>query len=137
MKKIFRVIAIVSIIGLTATSCQKEQIIDPLDNTEQIGNKHSVQYVVDGVTYSITFANDEEWLEFLQQLFRWAEEGRLVSFCNAETVNRTTPSKEKVVYETPNKEDAEAWAIAMEKDGYLVSVSFDSNTGIYTCIAIK
>lgn len=137
MKKVFKTIALVSIIGLTATSCQKEQTTFPQGTAEQIGYKHTVLYSVDGISQSVTFNTDEEWLEFLHQLFIWAEEGHQVTFRNAEASNNTIASKEKVVYETSNKKEAEEWAFAMEEAGYSVSVSYDSNTGIYTCIAIK
>jgi hypothetical protein len=137
MKKIIRTITLVSIIGLTVTSCQKEQATFPQGAAEQIGYNHTVLYSVDGISQCATFNTDEEWLEFLHQLFIWAEEGHQVNFRNAETSNNTMASKEKVVYETSNKKEAEEWAFAMEDAGYSVSVSYDSNTGIYTCIAIK
>ena len=137
MKKVFRTIALVSIIGLTATSCQKESATFSQESTEQIGNNHTVMYSVDGISQCATFTSEEEWLEFLQQLFIWAEEGHQVSFRNAESFNSVTPSKEKVVFTTHSKTEAETWAFEMEKNGYDVTVSYDSNTGIYTCIAIK
>lgn len=53
--------------------------------------------------------------------------------------NQTTSTlaKEKKTYETANAEDAAKWAVIMEGYGYTVTIYFDEDTGIYTCVAIK
>jgi hypothetical protein len=33
--------------------------------------------------------------------------------------------------------EANDWSNKMTKDGYVVTISYDKNTGIYTCIAIR
>ena len=70
-------------------------------------------------------------------MFALAEEGYSVSFRDIESTNVVRCTKEIVTYTSRNKNEAIAWADAMEKDGYEVHISFDSTTGVYTCTAVK
>ncbi len=137
MKKTFKTIALLSMTGLMAISCQKEPIVEPQATIETTPYEHRVIYTLDGMDYQISFSSDEEWLLYLDHLIALAESGRSVGFRRAETRVSTKQTREIVTYTTNNRKDADAWAASMEDNGYEVSITYDKKTGIYTCTAIK
>ena len=138
MKRTVRTVALVAVLCVAAAGCQKETI-NPTGNDVVVNeNIRMVTYTVDGVTHRVTLLNDEAWMAFIRSLTDLAKNGHSVTFLN-ETANANTMSstKEKVVYTTDNEDDANKWAAKMADQGYTVSVIYDSETGIYTCTAIK
>lgn len=134
MKKVIKTIALLTIMGMTATSCQKENIVDPQGTVANVTLK-TVYYTVDGVTSQATFVSEESWNEFLDWLVTLAEEGHRVSFRNAN--QERSLRKDVVTYTTKSHDDAVNWAYQMEKAGYSVAIDYDQATGVYTCVAIK
>jgi len=137
MRKTFTTIALFAVLGTLAVSCQKENIIDETSIVAENGTVYTVRYAVNGVTHQITLVGDEAWHDFLNRMFALAEEGHEVSFRNEEVASRVISTKEKVTFTTTDHDEAYAWAEAMLKDGYTVSIHFDKETGIYTCYAIN
>lgn len=137
MRKTFTTIALVAMLGALAVSCQKENIIDETPVVAENVTVYTVSYAVDGVTHQLTLVGDEAWHDFLNRMMALAEEGHEVTFRNEEAASRVVSTKEKVTFTTTNHDEAYAWAEAMLKDGYTVSIHFDKETGIYTCYAIN
>mgnify|MGYP007069847463 CR=1 FL=1 len=136
MKKIIRTVAIIAVIGMVTSSCQKEPMSNLQATTIYESDTINVSYTVDGMTHQASFTNNDEWQAFLDLLFTWAEEGRNVSFYSAESYSSFVKQDRKIVtYTTESKEDAKRWAGAMEKEGYVVYIDYDTTTGIYTCTA--
>ena len=139
MKKIVRTIAFLMVMNLPMVGCQEDaplpvqQSIPTKDNPD---TAYTVVYIVDGQSYTTTLQSDEDWTVFLNHLFALAEEGHVVSFRSADS-DIALIARETVVYRTSDKSDAIAWSKAMTLNGYKVSVGFDSQTGIYTCTAIR
>ena len=44
-------------------------------------------------------------------------------------------SKEMVTFDTPNEKEASNWADKRRKEGYVVSITYDKEEGIFRCIA--
>ena len=65
-----------------------------------------------------------------------AREGYEVTLVQKDQAN-TCPSKENVVFTTQDPDVAADWTDKMYKKGYTVTITYDDETGIYTCIAIK
>lgn len=137
MKKVIRTVALIAVLGMMAPACQKEPVSEPLAQVGSVKTIHTVYYSVDGVTNTASFNSEENWLFFLGQLFALAEVGYEVSFWDSETVVNTTDDREIVTYTTRDKDEAVAWADTMRKNGYTVSISYDSVTNTYTCTAVK
>lgn len=138
MKKNVKRVAMIALLSIAAIGCQKENLNVPLMVSEFTETSCSeIVYAIDGETHQISFNSEEEWLAFLDYLFSKAEEGRVVRFTDARTTVCTKQSREIVTHETRDKQDAEAWAESMRKKKYDVYISYDSSTGIYTCIATK
>jgi hypothetical protein len=136
MKKIIRTLAFIMALNLTMVSCQKEQEINPQWMTPEYCNTETVSYFIDGVQHVTVLSNAEEWRAFLDRLFALAEEGYTVSF-RSSTYSSVKSNREVVTYTTIDKEDAKKWAKQKEADGYDVSIEYNVETGIYTCIAVK
>jgi len=137
MRKTFTTIALLAVLGTLAVSCQKENIIDETSIVAESGKVYTVSYTVDGVTHQLTLVGDDAWHDFLNSMFAMAEEGYEVSFRNEETASRIVSAKEVVRYSTKERDKAYAWADAMVEEGYTVFISYDRETGIYTCEAVK
>ena len=134
MKKVFRTVALIALMGLTATGCQKESMVEQQNSIADISFK-SVYYTIDGVTTQASFVSEESWNEFLDWLVTLSEEGHRVSFRNAN--QERSVKKDVVTYTTKSHDEAVAWANQMEKAGYEVIIEHDPTTGVYTCTAIK
>ncbi len=136
MRKTIRTVAFLSIMGLTAVSCQKENLVENLNPVaSQTEATYTVCYTVDGTTTQVTLVGEAAWNNFLNWLFALAEEGHSVTFFQANSI--ISHSKEKVTYTTPDKDKAIAWSNNMINNGYQVTIVFDENTQEYICIAEK
>ena len=138
MKTTFRTIAMfIALMGMTAVSCQKEDITNPTGAVTEIGVYRTVSYTIDGKHYQINLVGDAAWHDFLDRMFALAEEGHQVSFHKNTRTNNISATKEKVIFTTTNKNEAYDWANNMSEMGYEVTIIYDKATGTYTCIAIK
>ena len=139
MDKKIKTMALFTVLSMMAVSCQKESV-EPFDATSrvsEISTSYDVSYTFDGVTHHITLNSEEERRAFIYQMLALAERGYEVTFFEESKVSQGPVSKEKVVYTTPDKDDAYAWANSMMAQGYMVSIQQDSTTGMFTCIAVK
>lgn len=46
------------------------------------------------------------------------------------------PTRDKLTFKTPNKDEADAWCEERRREGYIVSKDYDPDTGMYICTAI-
>ena len=136
MKKVIRTVALLSVIALMPTSCEKETFVCDKKTTSQMASMQKVTYTVDGMTTQVMVLSDEAWYDFLDWMFALAEEGHRVSFRRGAASERSA-SKETVTFTTQDQNEAYDWANMMAHHGYTVQVSFDRTTGIYTCTAIR
>lgn len=137
MKKTIRTIAFFAVLGMIATSCQKEFNVEPL--TSQIGDEspRTMHYTVNDEVYSVEFHSEQERLAYLQMLMAMTKEGYSVTFSYGETVSNSSVSKEVVTYSTSSESDAIAWCDMMAKDGYVVTMTYDLSRQVFICIAVK
>ncbi len=133
MKKQFRTVALIATLGFAAISCQKETTFT---GTPVVQTDTMVYFSVNGDIGFVNLYNDEMWDAFIDRMMALAKEGYQVTISrNATSTNSAT--KETVVYTTDDETEAHNWAKKMTKEGYQVSITFDSGTGIWTCIATK
>ena len=131
------IVALLAALSLMTVSCQKEEMVDVRIVSQENSSTRTVLYTIDGVQYEETIYGEAEWQAFLDRMFALAEEGHSVSFRGAGATSNMVSAKEKVVFTTTDRAEAEQWADKMENQGYAVNIVFDENTGIYTCTAIK
>lgn len=132
MKQIFRQVALLSLLGLTAVSCQKETLIEPQGLSETVAT-YTVYYTIDGETSQITLVGETAWRNFLDWIFAKAEEGHRVSFYLGG--HEMGQAKETITYTTTNYDDAVDWANKMSHNGYSVTIEFDEQHKQYVCTA--
>ena len=94
-----------------------------------------VVYSINGEVFQTTL-NASEWDAFVERMLALAREGYEVSFSKNGT-SLTSQSKGKVVFVTKKEKEAQDWASTMTNEGYTVTITYDGNTGEYTCVAIK
>ncbi len=134
MKKEIKTVAFLAVLSLAATGCQKENVL-PIVGTEQTTETILVTYSINGEVYQATL-DESEWDAFVERMLALAREGYEVSFSKNPSY-LTSQSKEKVTFITTDEKEAHEWAKAMANDGYVVTITFDTGTGEYICIAVK
>lgn len=135
MKKTVKCIALLAVMGMVATGCQKENMVEFQNGTVEEVTSITVYYTIDGVTSQATFADTASWNEFLADLFALAKKGHRVSFRN--TNQQLNQTKETVVYVTKDEAAAHSWANTMMNNGYQVTIEYDKTTEAYTCTAVR
>ena len=137
MKKKIIPIALLAVLSLAATGCQKETIEKPNEQIQQSTSVRNITYTIDGATFHQTIRGEQNWLAFIDWMSSLAKEGHTVTFRDDNIYNASQSSKERVVYKTSDKNDANKWCNNMTDQGYEVQMYFDEATGKYICIAIK
>ena len=134
MKKKIKTVALLAVLGLTATGCQKENML-PLSGNEQTMETIQVVYSINGEVFQTTLS-ESEWDAFLERMMALAREGYEVSFSKNRS-SLTSQSKEIVTFVTTSEQKAHAWSNEMLNQGYEVTISYNQKTGEYTCIATR
>ena len=134
MKINFKKFALIAVLGLTATGCQKENML-PLSGNEQTMETIQVVYSINGEVF-LTTLSESEWDAFLERMMALAREGYEVSFSKNRS-SLTSQSKEIVTFVTTSEQKAHAWSNEMLNQGYEVTISYNQKTGEYTCIATR
>ena len=135
MKKTIKTVALIAVLGLGAAGCQKEQETVLPDPSAEQTTIYTVSYVVDGVVQETTLYGEQAWTDFLLGMFALAREGHFVCI-NGDNVNATA-AKETVVHTTQSEEDALNWSKQKIREGYVVNISYNPRTGVYTCTAVR
>ena len=134
MKKInLKLIAALALPCIAFTGCTKENN----EPTAVVVTSQSAIYVVDGEWLYANPQNEVEWSDFVSHLIALAEEGHSVQFWRNESQLRDNSSKVIVTFTTTNSDEAKKWATEKIDEGYTISITYDHQTGIYTCVAIK
>lgn len=137
MKNRIIYVALIAVLGVTAVSCQKEQNVGPQTSVTEPAAKYTVTYSVNGVVHTALLQSDEELNALLRQLMAYARQGYRVVVADSMSTSSLTSSKETVVYTTTDEGEALSWAEEKVKEGYIVDISFDETTGVYTCTATR
>ena len=137
MKIRFITLAAAFMLGMLAVGCQKEKIVGQQNTILEAGTVYTVQYAINGILHQETLNNESECDSRLMRLFALARNGYEVEFWDTGRIQNSAQSKEKVVYKTNDAGDAMRWSKEKMQEGYQVTVSYDQETGEYTCIAIR
>ena len=129
-----KVIVLLAAIGLTLASCTKENVAN---DSYVVAATASVTYYVNGQQHYANPQTEEEWSVFLDRMFALAKEGNSVQFVRTDVGQQASATKEKLTYVTDSYPDAKAWAFQKTLEGYEVTISYNQQTGKYTCIATR
>jgi hypothetical protein len=136
--KTIKLVALLTVFSVAAVSCQKENLV-PSTPAEVITDNQAVyiyQYEVNGIRSRITLHGETERINFFNRMLALAKEGFSVSFFDESKICQNL-SKEKVTYSTEDKEKALKWMMEMTLAGYQVGITYDEETGMYNCTAIR
>ncbi|MBQ9864884.1 MAG: hypothetical protein IJM33_06040 [Bacteroidales bacterium] len=127
-------IILFALLGLTLTSCTKEAIDD---GTYAVAAEPTVTYFVNGQMHSENLQSEMELAAFFDRMLALAEEGYQVRIRRNDIPQQVLAAKEKVTFTTTSYAEAKAWANKKVNEGYEVTMTFNQETGEYTCIAIR
>ena len=74
---------------------------------------------------------------FFDRMLALAQEGYQVRIRRSDIPQEVLAAKEKVTYTTTDFNKAKAWANQKVSEGYEVTMTYNQETGEYTCIAIR
>lgn len=131
--RINRIILLAAML-LCFAGCTKENVAGGIHDG---ADTSSVTYLVGGQRYYANPQTNEEWSLFFDRMLAMAEEGYAVRIMRTDASRQVNASKEKVTYTTDDYNDAKAWAKEKTLEGYEVTITFDQETGKYTCIATR
>ncbi len=117
--KLFALLAAV----LTLAACNKDK--------EELRHERDIVYTVAEETTTVHLATEAEWQALLDRFCDYAEEGSEVTFYNANHKATKSATKEAVTYSTTDREAMKRWMAQMEDEGKTVTVTYDSQTGIW------
>lgn len=137
MKKIFLSVALFTMLGVIAVSCQKETVMEQGSTLSEPQATYKVSFSVDSKSQMVVLHDQNEVKSLLHYLTSLTREGHHVSIGQCDATERQCLTKETVVFTTGSQTEAEGWALKMVLDGYNVDISFDENNKVYVCTAVK
>ena len=137
MRKTFTTIALFAVLGTLAVSCQKENLTEPTAPVVENSATRTIRYTVNGAVYRQVIHSDEDLESLMHTLFALAREGCTVRIMDENTFFSESDTKETLTYTTKKENEAIAWSKEKTLEGYVVTVTFNQQTGEYTCVAIK
>ena len=129
--------ALFAMLSLTTVSCQKENLVENATQSVENSATRTIIYTVNGTTYRQVIHSDEDLDALMLTLFALAHEGYTVRVMDENNNLCESWAKEKVTYTTKNKNDAITWSLEKFNEGYDVTISFNQETGEYTCVATR
>ena len=112
-------------------------MVEPQNGVAEVGTVYTVHYALNGVMHTERLSNEAEYDALLLRLMALAREGYEVEISGGNAAQTLSMSKEVVTYTTKKESEAIAWSKQKIDEGYNVYVTYDQETGIYTCIAYR
>ena len=137
MKRILIPATLLDMLSLTTVSCQTENIVETATHSVEHRATLTIRYTVNGTAYRQVIRSDEDLVALMHTLFAFAREGYTVRVMDENQSFNEYSAKETVTYTTKDKKSAYNWAMEMVLEGYEVTISFNQQTGVYTCTAVR
>ena len=137
MKKLIIPATLLAMLSLTTVSCQKENLVETAIQSVENSGTRTILYTVNGTAYRQIIHSDEDLDALMHTLFAFAREGYTVRVMDENQSFNEYSAKETVTYTTKDKKSAYNWAMEMVLEGYEVTISFNQQTGVYTCTAVR
>ena len=137
MKKFIIPATLLAMISVATVSCQKENLTEPTAPVVENSATHTIRYTVNGAVYQQVIHSDEDLDALMHTLFALAREGYTVRMMDENTSFSESDAKETLTYTTKKENEAIAWSKEKTLEGYVVTITFNQQTGEYTCVAIK
>lgn len=135
MKRTIITATLLALLGTFAVSCQKEA--DTAPSTVYSQSEYNVLYRIDNCVHHANIQSPKEWQAFLTEMLTLTHQGHRVSVQRTLTSSQTLAAKEVITHETKDPDDALDWSYKMTEQGYIVTIKYDEQTGIYSLTAEK
>ena len=137
MKKFIIPATLLAMFSVATVSCQKENLTEPTAPVVENSATRTIRYTVNGAVYQQVIYNDEDLDALMHTLFALAREGYTVRIMDENTSFSESDAKETLTYTTKKENEAIAWSKEKTLEGYTVTITFNQQTGEYTCVAVK
>ncbi len=137
MKKNLLLVALMTVLVMMTVGCQKEKFKETETTVKQNSELRIVDYTIDKTVYHTILYTEAQWEEFLNNMITLSEQGHEVCFVKNSVVTMDSAAKDYLTTTATTRQEAKAWAEMKVNEGYTVAISYNSNTGKYTCIAYK
>ena len=137
MKKFIIPAIFLAMLSLTTVSCQKENLVENATQSVENSGTRTILYTVNGTAYRQIIHSDEDLDALMFTLFALAREGYTVRMMDENQTFNENSTKETVTYTTHDKDKAIKWAKERLSEGYTVDISYNHQTGEYTCVATR
>lgn len=137
MRSTIKIFILITLLGTLAAGCSKDEFTDLTEpHTTRDYTVYRIHYTIDSVDMHTTLVGEMALGGFLTRMMETAKSGRPVSFRD-EAYPKPEAMHTPLTFTTADQKKAYDWAEKRMKEGYAVSVSYDKETQIYTCIALK
>jgi hypothetical protein len=134
MKNTIKVTLASALLCTVAVGCQPEKV-EPITVIARESESYRMYYSIDGAEYHSDISGALERSLFFDQMIALARQGYTVTV--GRTANLQSTAKETVTFTTTDPTEAKQWANDMATNGYIVTINYDPDHGIYTCIATR
>lgn len=137
MRSITKIFLFIALLGALISGCKKEEFTDNSQpHLKKDYTVYRIHYTIDSEERHTTVIGEEALDGFISDMMDKARDGHRVSFRD-EAFPKPEAYNTPLTFTTADQKKAYSWAEARMKEGYAVSVSYDKETLIYTCIALK
>ena len=137
MRSTIKIFILITLLGTLAAGCKKYEFTDLTEpHTTRDYTVYRIHYTIDSEERHTTVIGEEALDGFISDMMDKARDGHRVSFRD-EAFPKPEAYNTPLTFTTADQKKAYSWAEARMKEGYAVSVSYDKETLIYTCIALK
>ena len=133
-KKITKIMLLSVALSGTMVSCQKdgEMISSQELSQKSLAQETSILFFwIDGEEHYRKFDSQEERDEFIRHLIRLTREGHIITIESNNKPEYAPEEKDRQRFKTTDEEEMDKWVLEMEDSGYIVSCSFDDETGTF------
>lgn len=135
MKK--HTVTLFALAALAAAGCTKEEWPERPTTVMQETVSTTLYYSIDGEMYEANLSGKQEQSLFFDQMLALARQGHRIRISRHDLSTAHEYAKETVTFTTTDGAEAKQWAEDMFNNGYEVIINYDSDHGIYTCIATR
>lgn len=96
-----------------------------------------IRYSVNGADYRCVIRNNEDWITPISNILALSREGFTIRITDENHAYGESLTKKTFTLTNKGKSEVDEWIFKKLLERYEVIVSYNDNTGEYTCIATK
>lgn len=129
--------ALLALSCIAPTSCSKENKQTSMNLTSESHTGRVIRYSINRTDYRCIIRNNEDWITPISNILALSREGFTIRITDENHAYRESLTKKTVTLTNKGKSEVDEWIFKKLLERYEVIVSYNDNTGEYTCIATK